>query len=70
LIQLTEDACGKIEIFDENLEVNQQPHWPWMASYGFLNKENQWQHRCGATLITELHFITAAHCLEEGEKEG
>ena len=38
-------------------------HWPWMASIGYYNEEDEWVHQCGATLITSNHFLTAAHCV-------
>jgi hypothetical protein len=26
------------------------------------NETNSWRHQCGATLITNKHFLTAGHC--------
>ena len=34
-----------------------------MASVGYYDKNGEWSHQCGATLITSSHFLTAAHCL-------
>jgi V8-like Glu-specific endopeptidase len=64
--------CGKIADPDTNFVVNRSPrvHWPWMASYGFINEEKQWQHQCGATLISDQHFLTASHCVKKGVQEG
>ena len=45
---------------------NPTGHWPWMASFGVMRKDFTWEHKCGATLITHQHFITAAHCLQHG----
>jgi hypothetical protein len=33
-----------------------------MASIGVTNEKLGWEHQCGATLVTEKHFLTAAHC--------
>jgi hypothetical protein len=41
--------------------------WPWIASIGFWS-DGEWNHRCGATLITQTKIITAAHCaLQEND---
>jgi hypothetical protein len=68
----TENMCGKIVGPDTTFVINRSPrvHWPWMASYGFINDEKKWQHQCGATLISDQHFLTAAHCVKLGVKEG
>jgi secreted trypsin-like serine protease len=44
-------------------ENNPVGEWPWMASLG-LYENGQWQHQCGATLISHRHFLTAGHCLK------
>ena len=36
--------------------------WPWMASIGYLDLNKVWKHQCGATLISDRLFLTAAHC--------
>ena len=38
-------------------------NWPWMATLGYWNNKT-WVHQCGATLISNHHAMTAAHCLE------
>jgi len=40
--------------------------WPWACSLGFL-KGSDWEHRCGGSLITYEHLITAAHCVDHFE---
>ena len=62
--------CGKKSNINPNFvagatnhpEDNPVGNWPWMASIGFYDEDDKWNHQCGATLLTERHFLTAAHC--------
>jgi hypothetical protein len=45
----------------ENCDYNIDPR-PWMASIGYYDQEKKWKHQCGATLVSDHHFLTAAHC--------
>jgi chymotrypsin C len=46
-------------------ENNLVGHWPWMSSIGFFNEKNSWKHQCGGTLISNKHFLSAAHCFKK-----
>ncbi len=48
-----------------NAETNPVGQWPWMASIGYYDENNKWNHQCGTTLISNNMFITAAHCIDD-----
>ncbi len=67
---MASDQCGKqpslggqkfITGVPNDDELNPVGVWPWMASIG-TGEKNKWNHLCGATLITDRNFLTAAHC--------
>ena len=49
-----------------NPETNPVGDWPWMASIGKFEETGTWKHLCGTTLISQRHFLTAAHCAVNG----
>ena len=61
------DICGYSDVENtvSDSETNLDFHWPWMSSIGDYENET-WRHICGATLITERHFLTSAHCANIG----
>jgi V8-like Glu-specific endopeptidase len=69
---VTGEECGKNDISDGHFVAyeNRTGSWPWMASYGLVNQKDQWEHRCGATLISDHHFLTASHCVKADENKG
>ncbi len=56
--------CGENSIPPHQILTNYNTgYWPWMASLGFYS-DGEWHHVCVATLVSQTHFITAAHCVE------
>ncbi|XP_015787833.1 clotting factor B [Tetranychus urticae] len=43
-------------------EVKSSTDWPWMAAL-FTKQNNQYDHFCGGTIISDSCILTAAHCV-------
>ena len=56
-----------VAIGGEEAEVNE---FPWAALLLLRSSETNRTSRCGGTLITDRHVLTAAHCLREFSNKG
>jgi len=61
--------CGETSV-GTNRIVNGQPAkknaWPWLAALGYTDPNTgDVLYLCGATLITNKHVVTAAHCIRD-----
>ena len=54
--------CGTNDKFVRIVSSSEVGLWPWMGSIGHYDSDKKWVHKCGATLITSRHGLTAAHC--------
>jgi len=61
--------CGQTNV-GSNRIVNGKPAkknaWPWLAALGYTDPNTgEVLYLCGATLVTNKHVVTAAHCIRD-----
>lgn len=63
-----EEGCG----FSNNAykkivggEVSKKGAWPWITLIGYDDELSANPFKCGGTLVTARHVVTAAHCLRQ-----
>ena len=61
--------CGVYSAAPQQIAINYEVgDWPWMGSLGYWS-DGEWSHQCGTTLVSQTHFITAAHCVRDERGE-
>lgn len=70
-VSLNGQECGLSSVFDFRKVVGGEPAklgaWPWITLLGYDVLEGS-PFKCGGTLITERHVLTAAHCIRSDLK--
>ncbi|XP_058116351.1 venom protease-like [Anopheles ziemanni] len=66
LLPTPETGCGLSDV-EHNRIVGGVPAalngWPWMALIGYEDQLGDVDFRCGGSLITDRHVLSAAHCI-------